>query len=203
MNQQADEKASPAADSIYNADLVIIENRVWLIMGTGKSDAARIAANHDENNLGSDSIALQRVGDTLFAKYDPGSIPDDIEKFKERHHWHKVDVVTYCFSKEETIKTYEGKLPALLEVDQRAVALLASNAPYPEIAASHISDPEQLAKLEDPNRRWQRFSELIKDVADTTFVLVPYMLTVQQKALLYKAYKPGQPVTPESFQQEA
>lgn len=195
MNQHANLAASPLAENLFCADLCIIRDRVWLILGNGKTEAAAIAANHDPlANLGQDCIALQRDGDRLAAGFYSAS--DSIV-------WHGLDVVAYCFNSAETAKTYQNKLAAMLEVNPSAVALLASNAPYPPAAASQITNPQQRAQLEDANRRWQRFTDLTKAVVGTAFVIVPYMYSAADKAALYREYQPGQPVTPVSHRQEA
>lgn len=43
-------EASEHADSIYYADLFLINGRAWMITGTEKSAAGRLASNRDQAN---------------------------------------------------------------------------------------------------------------------------------------------------------
>ena len=69
---------SEYADSIYYADLFRIDNKIWMIMGHGKSDAARLASNRiEEDDLARDSVAIKVKNNILFAKCDFGAVRKD------------------------------------------------------------------------------------------------------------------------------
>lgn len=85
---------SPTADSIYYADLFRIAGRCWMIMGSGKSDAARIASEKDRAaDLARDSVALIRDGDVLHGRYDLGALPKDPARREEVCPVRRLDVV--------------------------------------------------------------------------------------------------------------
>jgi hypothetical protein len=69
-------EASPNADSIYYADLFNIRDKIWMITGSGKSVAARLASdNKQEADIGRDSIAIIRDNKILYGYYDAGVMP--------------------------------------------------------------------------------------------------------------------------------
>ena len=64
---------SKNADSIYYADLFKINNKICMITGFGKSQAARIAINkNNEADIARDAVAIIRENNILYGCYDPG-----------------------------------------------------------------------------------------------------------------------------------
>ncbi|WP_334063651.1 hypothetical protein [Alteromonas genovensis] len=190
MNPLLNLEPSEHVDSIYYSDLFIINKRIWLILGSGKSDAARIASNkNSEDDLGRDSFALKNENNELFARFDPGALNNKSDT--DLHKWHNVDVVAYCFSKEETEEGYKNRSIALLEATNGLVGLLASERPYPAFLAKHYFDEQKMAWLKNPKRRLEKFLELTNNLVNTSFVVVPFMKSVEDKAALYLAYEPG------------
>jgi hypothetical protein len=188
---------SPTADSIYYADLFAINGRSWLIMGAGKSEAARIATdNAKDADIGRDCFALSRRGEELFARFDPGALVRNPETSSTLHKWHKVDIVAYCFSESETEKAFANRSIALLEADNELVGYFASVFPYPAYLAHHFVSGDKLEWLKNPARRLAQFKVLTSGVRNTIFVVVPFMPTVEQKAQLYCSFEPSTLVEP-------
>ncbi len=89
---------SPYVDSIYYADLFIINGKVWMITGFGKSAAALIAINKSNKNiLGTDFCALIRRENKLCGRYDNGIMsknPNNVQK--ELLIEHEINIIAHC-----------------------------------------------------------------------------------------------------------
>ncbi|WWW10908.1 hypothetical protein V7P26_07785 [Arcobacter cryaerophilus gv. pseudocryaerophilus] len=100
-------KKSEYADSIYYADLFRINNKIWMIMGYGKSEVARIASNNiEEDDISRDSTAIKAKDNILEARFDIGAINTELdeETRNELSKFHKVDYIAYCLSPEQTLE---------------------------------------------------------------------------------------------------
>lgn len=177
---------SPHADTIYYADLFRIDGKIWMIMGTGKSDAARIASgNVNENDLGRDSIAVTLQDGLLVGRHDlgvQGAFADP-----SQHPLFAIDVMAYCLDAEAT-----GSLPdrqdELVKVDMGLMAKLSVLGHYPASALEHACSTE--VEFEDhasPANRARRLLALMTAARFENVFLVPFMSTVEEKAALYRA----------------
>ena len=186
-------EASEHADSIYYADLFLIHGRAWMITGSGKSAAGRLASNRDQaHDKARDCVALIREGDTLYARYDPGALCKEQPLRDDLHSLHKVDVIAYCMSETESRQAYPEPAPLeLVDVDNQLLSMMLAGRVYPATFAAHFFDHVTLQRLNDPRRRFERFNELTKGVETTRFLAVPWMPTVEEKADLYRSWQPA------------
>lgn len=181
---------SDLAENIYYADLFHIGKYVWMIMGYGKSDAARIASNRDSKcDYSRDCVAISTVNSELFGRFDPGAINTDIDQslFTQR----KIDIVAYCLSPEQTQEIYiEPKRDLeIIEINNELMSRLSIIYPWSAWAASdRLYSREELTYLRSPERRMDKFKSVTDQVKDVKFVMLPYMDTIEEKAALYTNY---------------
>jgi hypothetical protein len=181
---------SDLSENIYYADLFQIGKNIWMIMGYGKSDAARIASNRDSScDYSRDCVAISTVNSELFGRFDPGAINTEIDQslFTQR----KVDIVAYCLSPEQTQKIYiELKRDfEIIEINNELMSQLSVIYPWSAWAASDkLYSREELAYLRDPERRMQKFKSVTDEVKNVKFVILPFMNAVEEKAAMYTNY---------------
>ena len=137
---------SKNADSIYYADLFKINNKICMITGFGKSQAARIAIN--KNNEADIARDLSDVQSQNFYLENPRTIE---------------------------------------EVNNNFIAIHLNDFHYTGSLAKYFCSPNQYNWLLDIQRRYDCFLELTNNITTTQFVVVPWMATVEEKALLYTA----------------
>lgn len=179
---------SDTPESIYYADLFLINNHNWMIQGYGKTTAARIASNKkSEAMYATDSVAIIRSGDTLFGRYDPGALSTKNPKL---HELHKLDAIAYCLSEEETIKVFKprGGGREIIDVGPDILAAICATYPYPAYCAQHFFVEHELLYFADPLRMTKRFIELTQGVSGTKFLIIPHMPTIEEKAALYSSF---------------
>lgn len=182
-------EASPNADSIYYADLFNIKGKIWMIIGSGKSKAAQFATeNKEEADIGRDSIAIIRDNKVLYGRYDPGAIHKDLTKRNELSGLHKIDFIAYCLSDVQSNNLYENKNRIIEEVDNKVVAVLLSASGYPAFLMRDFFDNKKCDWLTDPQRRFNRFVELTNDITSTRFLIIPWMVSVEEKSALYTSF---------------
>ena len=175
-------------DNLYYADLFRINDRHWMILGFGKTRAARIASEReDEAMIATDSVAVVRKGDVLWGRYDPGAYRPDSPELSTLH---RLDVIAYCLNQEETRKAFKRREETLeiVEVGAEFISGLCANYPYPGVMVPHFFSPQEALHFADPDRMMKQFTELTRGCRGTRFLLVPYVLTVEDKADLYKNY---------------
>jgi len=186
MNLLEARELSPNVESIYYADLFVVGGRVWMITGCGKSGAGRIASKKElAADLARDAVALVRDGNSLYGGYDPGALATKDGKPIDLHRLHKIDVIAYCLSADETATVYANRQIEIDKVDHTLVAALLSRMLYPAYVAQTLGSAEQLRWLQDPTRRHKRFLELTNAVDDVKFLVIPWMPSVEEKAELY------------------
>lgn len=180
---------SDLADSIYYADLFLINNLTWMIMGFGKSVAAYIASNKDgKSSVARDAVAITIKNGSLAGRYDPGGLNKD--KINTLHRFYKIDIIAYCLSERETTQ-FNRKNQASLSIqatDNQMMGALSVQYPYPAYAAPLLFEPFENEALQNPSRREKRFIEITNQVRNVKYVLVPYMISVEEKAELYKNF---------------
>lgn len=182
-------EASPNADSIYYADLFNIRDKIWMIAGSGKSEAARLAShNKEETDIGRDSIAIIRDNKILYGYHDAGAILKDLTERNKIQDLHKIDFIAYCLNHVQSHDKYKHKDSIIKEVDNKVIADLLTASLYPANMARHFFDKEKLNWLIDPQRRFNRFIELTNDIASSRFLIIPWMASVQEKADLYTSF---------------
>jgi hypothetical protein len=181
--------ASPHADSIYHADLFLINGRGWMIGGTGRSSAASLASGRDPaTDVARDTVAVIREGDSLFGRYDPGAVPVDPVKCDKRHRQHRLHAIAYCLNEAETAQAYAGRPVAIARVDNKMLAWMLSCQIYPAELAPLYFEPMRVSRLVNRTLRVARFLQLTDGAVGTQFLVVPWMPTVADKAALYAGY---------------
>ncbi|MBD3611823.1 MAG: hypothetical protein HUJ13_05335 [Hydrogenovibrio crunogenus] len=173
------------ADSIYYADLFRINNEIWMIMGYGKSDAARIASGkRSDDDIGRDCIAIRNNNGTLEGRYDPGAInpkaKDGLSDF------YKIDHIVYCLSPEQTDEVFDSQDKVILNCPLETMMHLCIIYPYSAYAAQAVFSHDELAYLNDPARRSNKFYEIVSSCNFRNLGIAPYMNTVEEKAELYR-----------------
>ncbi len=185
-------KPTDAAENIYYADLFRINNRNWMILGSGKSKAAMIASNDEKEAMyGTDSIAILREGDRLWARYDLGVLPTVTHENPELWTKHRLDAIAYCLDEEQTqfLAEASGTTHSIVSTGFRTLSSLCATYPYPAAMALHFFSTAEFERLSDPDRMMQRFAELTSGTKGTSFLLVPHMARVEEKADLYRTYQ--------------
>ena len=176
---------SKNADSIYYADLFKINNKICMITGFGKSQAARIAINkNNEADIARDAVAIIRENNILYGCYDPGGT-NPVKK--DLHAIHKIDFIAYCLSDVQSQNFYLENHRTIEEVNNNFIAIHLNDFHYTGSLAKYFCSPNQYNWLLDIQRRYDCFLELTNNITTTQFVVVPWMATVEEKALLYTA----------------
>lgn len=181
--------ATDTPENIYYADLFKINGFVWMIMGYGKSDAARRATNKiHELDIARDSVAIVRDGDTLYARYDPGA---HTTLNPELHTLHKLDAIAYCLNEEQSVQAFDdlGDEREIADAGNEVLGALCASYMYPACFAPHFFPSEKFTQLSNPRRMRQQFLELTSGISTTAFLLVPHMSTVEDKAALYRDFE--------------
>ena len=108
--------ASQHADSIYYADLFKINNKIWMIAGTGKSKAASIASDHNkEDSIARDSVAIIKKNNVLYGRYDPGAI--NPAHMNDKHALYKIDFIAHCLNDIQSQNFYLDKPLEIIKID--------------------------------------------------------------------------------------
>lgn len=178
---------SPYLESIFYADLFLINNKIWMISGSGKSEAARLATKRaNDCDLARDCVALTRIDDSLYGSYDPGAIFKDAEKKALLQRKYKIDVIAHCLDVPQTIihKMLPNYQP-LWETNNKKMGTLLVHYPYPACMAKQFVNDEKLSYLNSVERRINKFIEITNDVTDIQFLLVSWMPTIEEKSELY------------------
>lgn len=176
---------SEYADSIYYADLFRINKEIWMVMGYGKSDAARIASGGEKaDDIGRDCIAIRNNSGTLEGRYDPGAINPVVQS--SLFDFYKIDHVVYCLSPDETEEIYQHNDKVMRNCPLEVMMRLCVSYPYPAYAAQAVFSPEELFFLADNERRSRRFQEVVASCNFGKLAVVPFMDEVEEKADLYK-----------------
>lgn len=182
---------SPYADSIYYADLFEINDKKWMIMGCGKSEAARLANDRDSTkDFSRDSAAIALEGNTLKARFDMGAINLDLEESKRDslYKFHKIDCIAYCLFENETRQIFKNKSLSIIECDLDYMAKKSTVFPYTGTMSRFVFSDEEMQIFENDIRRQHRFFEIVHQADNVKLVLVPFMRTMEEKAKLYREY---------------
>ncbi|MEM7174326.1 MAG: hypothetical protein AAF443_00145 [Chlamydiota bacterium] len=165
-----------------------------MITGAGKSKAANLSISScREGDLARDSVAIVRKGLDLFGSYDTGAIQKDPEKRKSINGLHKIDFIAYCLPEDETKDLFQNESPKIVAASNRFLITLslAYNPIYPAVEARRFFSGEQLFRLQDTKRRFDRFLELTNNTSSIKFLIVPWMETLEAKASLYSEFDPS------------
>ena len=175
---------SDKLDSIYYADLFKIKDQIWMITGAGKSKAARLASNYNKDaDLARDAVAMLRDNNTLYGRWDAGAF----NPTKDIDPWYKLDFIAHCLTEEETQKFYSNKPAIIEEINNSLLATFLAGYIhiYPIFMARNLISIEKYMWLRDPQKRINRFLELTNKIIITRFMMVPWMNSIEEKALLY------------------
>lgn len=176
---------SPRLDRIYYADLFRINDKICVILGHGKSVAARLAAGKEqENDLARDSVALDEIGGILHAGYDLGGYGAHADPNSTLHMMHPVSKVIYCLSPEQT-REIQGD-NSLVKCTPTQMAQLAVTYPYPAAIAPHVCTPAELAVFSSPISRAQTLAKLLSSTNFSDTYLMPFTAAVEIKAQIYR-----------------
>jgi hypothetical protein len=175
---------SDYVDSIYYADLFRINKKIGMIMGYGKSEAARIATEKQEaDDLSRDCVAIRNNNGILEGRFDPGGINPEVDS--ELFDFHTIDHIVYCLSPEQTDAIFTSNEKKIVDCDLNTMTQLSVVYPFPAyIALSWFADLN-VDYLQDPERRASKFQEVLQTCNFKKLGLVPYMPTVEDKAKLY------------------
>ncbi len=177
--------ATDTPENIYYADLFCINDKNWMILGYGKSNAARIATNKIHAlDMARDAVAIIRKDDELFARYDPGALS---ETDSELNALYKLDAIAYCLNEEQTIKAFDSVDDdrEIADAGVEVLAALCATYMYPAYLAPHFFSQAEFKYFSSAKRMRERFVELTKNTKGTAFLLVPHMPKVEEKAALY------------------
>lgn len=175
-------------DSIYYADLFRINTKIWMIMGHGKSDAARIASSKiQDNDIARDGVAIKELDSQVYGRFDLGAIGKNTNKDSSLYLFHKIDIIAYCLSDAETQILFEGSERKIVPSSADRMAELSVMHQYPASLLA-VCFPDDYITYSDPENRKYRFLEIMKSTQFTKFVLIPFMPSVEEKATLYAAY---------------
>ena len=181
---------SDLAENIYYADLFQIGKYIWMIMGYGKSNAARIASKKNPDcDFARDCVAISTVNSSLFGRCDPGTINTDIDQ--SLYAQRKIDIVAYCLSPEQTREDYmePNRDLEIIEITNERMCKLSIIFPYSAWGTTDkFYSREELIYLNDPERRMNKFKSVTDEAKKVKFVILPFMDTVEEKAALYTNY---------------
>lgn len=179
---------SDTPENIYYADLFSIGGHTWMIQGSGKTKAARIASGGLSASMyATDAVAIIRDGVNIFGRYDAGAMNPNLP---ELHALHKIDALAYCLDEKQTFDLFDSRrLPLeIVDSDAYSLSLLCATYSYPAYMAPHFFQPDELSYFADERRMTARFRELTAGVSGVRFLLVPFMPSVEEKASLYKSF---------------
>lgn len=173
-------------DSIYYADMFNIHGKVWMIMGCGKSTAARIASNKEENaDIARDGVAITEKNKQLFGRYDIGAIGAHADPASTLHAFHQIDFIAFCLNEQETEQIFGHGQRKLIATSAEKMAKLSVVYPYPASAAQFVCSPKEIETYAAPELRERKFKEIVSSTEFNNFLLVPYMASADEKAALY------------------
>jgi len=179
-------KKSEYLDSIYYADLFNIHGKVWMIMGCGKSTAARIASNKAADaDIARDGVALIEKNKQLFGRYDLGAIGAHADPESTLHALHQIDFIAFCLNEQETAQLFGREQRKLRTTTAEKMAKLSVINPYPASTAMFVCTPDEYISYQAPERREKKFIELVSSSNFCNFLLVPFMASPEEKAALY------------------
>ncbi|EOB2877147.1 hypothetical protein ACIL2K_004292, partial [Vibrio vulnificus] len=181
---------SKYADSIYYADMFKIEGKIWVILGYGKSEAARIASNKDSDcDLSRDCVALAVISGELYGRFDPGALGSAHDESSDLHKFHKIDFIAYCLSPEQTSEAFGNQELVLKNCGRQLMSDFSVVYPYPAYTARYVFSPVEIDELSNPLRRSSKFLELLNHADFDNLLLVPFMENIDSKAALYQNYE--------------
>lgn len=183
---------SEYADSIYYADLFRINQKIWMIMGYGKSEAARIASNKNrDDDIARDATAIKVENNILKARLDFGAMNAELEQSKsdELHRFYTVDYIIYCLSPEQTENIYNQNERKIVKTTLEEMSLYSTIYPYSGTFAQAVFSNDELAYLNNKERRIDKFKEIVSQAKNVELLFMPFMDSIQQKAELYQKYK--------------
>ncbi|WP_431823546.1 hypothetical protein [Burkholderia sp. F1] len=177
---------SPYVGSLYYADLFRISGKIWMIMGEGKTAAARIASKEvGSDELALDGVALAIQGGQLVGRFDLGG--GEASADHTDSPFFLIDRIAYCLDERQTSEAPRSvSRTELHAVSANQMAYMAATKPFPGWGAKRAGMSEaDYRKYEDRDRREAKFFELVTQANFRDFVFVPYMKTVADKAALY------------------
>ncbi|HEL3850060.1 hypothetical protein I5V52_04275 [Stenotrophomonas maltophilia] len=172
-------------ESIYHADLFVINGKNWLIQGYGKSAAGQMASGPAEA-LAMDHVAIIRGEDgRLYGRLDGGVYNKDGVR-SPRYH---IDVVAYCLNECETVVAYKPRngQRSIVDIGAEHYSRICKPGKYAGVAAL-LMRPDLEGHLANPKRMIDNLVGMVIDVRTTHFLLVPFMSAPECKANLYRSY---------------
>ncbi|MCQ9616418.1 hypothetical protein L1889_06615 [Paenalcaligenes niemegkensis] len=178
---------SPRLDRIYYADLFRINGKACVILGYGKSTAARLAADKvDANDLARDSVAIDEINGSLHAGYDPGGYGAYRDPNSTRHTMHPVSMIIYCLDPVQTTSMVTGN--SLIKCAPAQMAQLSVTYPYPASIAPYVCTPAELGMYSSNNNRVKVLEDLLSRTEFSNTYLMPFTDTVEGKAQIYRQH---------------
>lgn len=174
-------------ENIHYSDLFRINGRNWAILGFGKSQAGMHATDGDRSlDLCRDSLALKVENGELYGRFDPGMISANAED--SLHDFHKIDVIAYCLSENQTNSSFNEPPHSLMQCEPELIGVLNTAHHYPAWALPMHVSPQEMDRLNDPNRRCENFIELVEQDKNVICLLVPWLDSEENKGNLYQSY---------------
>lgn len=177
---------SPYIDALYYADLFRINGKIWMIMGEGKTTAARIASKEVKNDeLALDGVALALHGGRLVGRFDLGG--GEASADHTDSPFFRIDRIAFCLDERQTSEAPRSVSKTELHaVSAKQMAYMAVKKDFPGWGAKRAGMSEaDYRKYADRDRREAKFFDLLTESNFRDFVFVPYMKTVADKAALY------------------
>jgi hypothetical protein len=180
---------SDTPESIYHADIFKINHNVWMIMGCGKTTAARLATGKVASlQLAEDAVAILRKNDSLFGRYDAGA---HNPFHPDLHKLFKLDAIAYCLDEKQSKILFDDNnlTREIVNAGADTLSTLCSIYSYPAYFAPQFFNVSELVYLADAHRMRRNFFEISSNITSTKFLIVPFMDEVQRKSELYIHYK--------------
>ncbi len=179
---------SEYASTIYYADMFRIREKVWMIMGYGKSRGGMIASEGNRaDDIARDSVAIRCNGGTVQGRCDFGAISPEADP--ELSRFYDLSNIAYCLSPEQT-QSFYGDSPKLIrQCDLGVIAEMSVTYPYPAAFAPHVFPLSALMEHSNDEMRVSRFKKVLNEAeGKPNLLLVPFMPSIEDKASLYKAF---------------
>ncbi|QTP14788.1 hypothetical protein [Serratia symbiotica] len=178
---------SQNAKNVYYADVHIINGKGCFFTGSGKSECGRLASSNPEKSI-YDSVGLTRIGQELFAYYDPIMIPAMNKKFPDTNSLIKIENFIFCFTDQSTESIFKDNKKEILECGSNEFVQISKfniclTADPLGLIKGKLGDDEYY-DLIDENKRGFRFIETIDGVINAKYIGLPWMDSIEEKAKL-------------------
>lgn len=161
----------------------------WLLMGQGKTAAARAAPPYPAGDvLAKGSVGLDVRDHTLYGRYDPGRIIAGPMDTTDIHAWHRIDMLAYGLDEALTRKVFGFGERALRQVPFRTIAGLSVRDRYAgTLLKSHLSEYDY-ARAALAYDRVQFLKRLERLGIEAICMMAPFMHDADERAVLHRSF---------------